>query len=100
MHRDELVVRPWYQLDDCLNEYREEVVRLKGLLTFTAGGDSRILTRVSQWKLVPKQVVDLEVDLQDANAASWSSDNNCTDPPKCNLTPVLPSGEIDHWNSS
>jgi hypothetical protein len=100
VHRDGLVVRPWYQPDDYLNEYREEVVRLKGLQTLTAGGDSHILTRVNQWKLVPKQAVGLEVDLQDANAASWSSDNNCTDPPKCNLNPVLPSGEIDHWNSS
>lgn len=78
VHRDELVVRPWYQPDDNLNEYREEVVRLKGLQTLTAGGDSHILTRVSQWKLVPKQTVGWDVDLQDANAASWSSDNNCT----------------------
>ncbi|EHF0276289.1 replication endonuclease, partial [Salmonella enterica] len=52
-----------------------------------------ILTRLTQWKIVPKRAVDLAVDLQDGFAVPRSSVNNCTgsesDPPILDLTKPL-----------
>ncbi|MEI4896954.1 replication endonuclease, partial [Klebsiella pneumoniae] len=52
-----------------------------------------ILTRLTQWKIVPKRAVDLAVDVKGAPAPSRSSVNNCTgsesDPPILDLTKPL-----------
>ncbi|MCP1438408.1 hypothetical protein J3D56_001844 [Erwinia persicina] len=76
--RDELAVRTWYQASEDCNEYGEETVRIKGVYATSVGEDTPILTRLAQWKIVPKRAVDLAVDFQDASASSRSSVNNCT----------------------
>ncbi|EAM4531640.1 replication endonuclease, partial [Salmonella enterica] len=52
-----------------------------------------ILTRLTQWKIVPKRAVDLAVDVKGAPAPSRSSVNNCTgsesDPPELDLSKPL-----------
>jgi len=76
--RDELAVRTWYQASEDCNEYGEETVRIKGVYATSVGEDTPILTRLAQWKIVPKRAVDLAVDFKDASASSRSSVNNCT----------------------
>ncbi|HBY9743181.1 TPA: replication endonuclease, partial [Klebsiella pneumoniae] len=55
--------------------------------------DTPILTRLTQWKIVPKRAVDLAVDVKGAPAPSRSSVNNCTgresEPPVLDLTKTL-----------
>ncbi|MGK6329117.1 replication endonuclease [Erwinia sp. DT-104] len=76
--RNELAVRTWYQASEDGNEYGEETVRIKGVYATSVGEDTPILTRLAQWKIVPKRAVDLAVDFKDASASSRSSVNNCT----------------------
>ncbi|WP_380184845.1 replication endonuclease [Kalamiella sp. sgz302252] len=76
--RDELAVRTLYQASEDCNEYGEETVRIKGVYATSVGEDTPILTRLAQWKIVPKRAVDLAVDFKDASASSRSSVNNCT----------------------
>lgn len=76
--RDELAVRTWYQASEDCNEYGEETVRIRGVYATSVGEDTPILTRLAQWKIVPKRAVDLAVDFKDASASSRSSVNNCT----------------------
>ncbi|KTS14707.1 replication endonuclease [Pantoea dispersa] len=78
VRRDELAVRTWYQVSEDVNEYGEETVRIKGVFATEVGEDTPILTRLTQWKIVPKRAVDFAFDLQDAPASSRSSVNNCT----------------------
>ncbi len=78
VRRDELAVRTWYQASEDVNEYGEETVRIKGVFAAEVGEDTPILTRLAQWKIVPKRAVELGFDLQDAPASSRSSVNNCT----------------------
>jgi len=78
VRRDELAVRTWYQSGDELNEYGEETVRIKGIYATEVGADTPILTRLAQWKIVPKRAVDFGFDLQGAPTPSRSSVNNCT----------------------
>ncbi|MEK6305828.1 MAG: replication endonuclease [Pantoea dispersa] len=78
VRRDELAVRTWYQASEDVNEYGEETVRIKGVFATEVGEDTPILTRLAQWKIVPKRAVDFAFDLQDAPASSRSSVNNCT----------------------
>jgi len=78
VRRDDLAVRTWYQASDDVNEYGEETVRIKGVFATEVGEDTPILTRLAQWKIVPKRAVDFDFDLQDASASSRSSVNNCT----------------------
>ncbi|MDJ0025120.1 replication endonuclease [Pantoea eucrina] len=78
VRRDELAVRTWYQASEDVNEYGEETVRIKGVFAAEAGEDTPILTRLVQWKIVPKRAVEFGFDLQDAPASSRSSVNNCT----------------------
>jgi len=61
-----------------VNEYGEETVRIKGVYATEVGEDTPILTRLAQWKIVPKRAVEFDFDLQDAPASSRSSVNNCT----------------------
>jgi Bacteriophage replication gene A protein (GPA). len=78
VRRDELAVRTWYQASEEVNEYGEETVRIRGVFATEVGEDTPILTRLAQWKIVPKRAVDFAFDLQDAPASSRSSVNNCT----------------------
>ncbi len=79
VRRDDLAVRTWYQAGNELNEYGEETVSIKGVYATSVGDDTPILTRLTQWKIVPKRAVDLVVDLKGAPAPSRSSVNNCTE---------------------
>ncbi|WP_293774486.1 replication endonuclease [uncultured Pantoea sp.] len=78
VRRDELAVRTWYQASEGVNEYGEETVRIKGVYATEVGEDTPILTRLAQWKIVPKRAVDLGFEFKDASASSRSSVNNCT----------------------
>ncbi|MBS7131957.1 MAG: replication endonuclease [Clostridium sp.] len=78
VRRDELAVRTWYQASDDVNEYGEETVRIKGVYATEVGEDTPILTRLAQWKIVPKRAVDLGFEFKDASASSRSSVINCT----------------------
>ncbi|WP_010255054.1 replication endonuclease [Pantoea agglomerans] len=78
VRRDELAVRAWYQTSEDVNEYGEETVRIKGVYATEVGDDTPILTRLTEWKIVPKRVVDLGFEFKDASASSRSSVNNCT----------------------
>lgn len=78
VRRDELQVRTWYEPTETLNEYGEECTRIKGVFDTTVGSDTPILTRLIQWKIVPKLAVDLDVDLKGDPSPSRSSVNNCT----------------------
>ncbi len=78
VRRDELAVRTWYQASEDVNEYGEETVRIKGVYATEVGKDTPILTRLAQWKIVPKRAVDLAFEFKDASASSRSSVNNCT----------------------
>ena len=80
VRRDELAVRTWYQGGNECNEYGEETVRIKGVYAASVGDDTPILTRLAQWKIVPKRAVDLGFELRDASASPRSSVNNCTEP--------------------
>jgi len=80
VRRDELAVRTWYQASEDFNEYGEETVRIKGVYATEVGDDTPILTRLMQWKIVPKRAVDLGLEFKDASASSRSSVNNCTEP--------------------
>ncbi|WP_291972502.1 replication endonuclease [Candidatus Symbiopectobacterium sp.] len=74
--RDALAVRTWYQPTDVLNQYGEEMLSIRGLFDTVVGEDSPILTRLKQWKIVPKLAVD--VSNADALPRSSSSANNST----------------------
>ena len=78
VRRDELQVRTWYEPTETLNEYGEECTRIKGVFDTTVGSDTPILTRLIQWKIVPKLALDLDVDLKGDPSPSRSSVNNCT----------------------
>lgn len=95
VRRDELAVRTWYQAGNEWNEYGEETVRIKGVYAASVGDDTPILTRLAQWKIVPKRAVDLGLEFRDASASPRSSVNNCTE-----LKPAAGYGEtvIDFSN--
>ncbi|UNK60799.1 replication endonuclease [Buttiauxella ferragutiae] len=82
VRRDELQVRTLYEARDDLNQYGEETVCIRGVYDTAIGSDSSILTRLTQWKIVPKRTSDLAVelafDVKGAPAPSRSSVNNCT----------------------
>lgn len=98
--RDELVARNWYQVSEDVNEYGEEITRIKGVYAASVGDDTPILTRLIKWKIVSKLAVDLGVVLKGANAPSRSSVNNCTgrsgseDPPRPERLPALDFGSM------
>lgn len=80
VRRDDLAVRTWYQASEDVNECGEETVRIKGVYATEVGDDTPILTRLAQWKIVPKRAVELGFEFKDASASyrSSSSVNNCT----------------------
>ncbi|HGN8794925.1 TPA: replication endonuclease [Klebsiella michiganensis] len=78
VRRDDLQVRTLYEPRAESNQYGEETVCIRGVYDSAIGADSPIMTRLTQWKIVPKRAVDLAVDAKGAPAPSRSSVNNCT----------------------
>ncbi|SUW65448.1 Bacteriophage replication gene A protein (GPA) [Buttiauxella agrestis] len=78
VRRDDLQVRTLYEARDDLNQYGEETVLIRGVYDAAIGSDAPILTRLTQWKIVPKRAVDLAVDVKGEPSPSRSSVNNCT----------------------
>jgi len=93
VRRDDLQVRTLYEPRNEFNQYGEETVCIRGVYDAEVGAGTPILTRLTQWKIVPKRAVDLDLDLKGAPAPSRSSVNNCTgsesDPPILDLTKSL-----------
>lgn len=93
VRRDELQVRTLYEPRAEFNQYGEETVAIRGVYDSLVGAGTPILTRLTQWKIVPKRAVDLAVDLQDGFAVPRSSVNNCTgsesEPPVLDLSKPL-----------
>ncbi len=93
VRRDDLQVRTLYEPRTGFNQYGEETVCIRGVYDSDIGAGTPILTRLTQWKIVPKRAVDLAVDVKGALAPSRSSVNNCTgsesDPPILDLTKHL-----------
>ncbi len=93
VRRDDLQVRTLYELRPEFNQYGEETVCIRGVYDSALGAGTPILTRLTQWKIVPKRAVDLAVDVKGAPAPSRSSVNNCTgsesDPQKLDLSKPL-----------
>ena len=93
VRRDDLQVRTLYEPRTEFNQYGEETVCIRGVYDSTVGVGTPILTRLTQWKIVPKRAVDLAVDVKDGFAVPWSSVNNCTgsesDPPELDLSKPL-----------
>lgn len=78
VRRDDLQVRTLYEPRAEFNQYGEETVCIRGVYDSAVGADTPILTRLTQWKIVPKRAVDFAVDVKGAPAPSRSSVNNCT----------------------
>lgn len=93
VRRDDLQVRTLYEPRPEFNQYGEETVCIRGVYDSAVGAGTPILTRLTQWKIVPKRAVDLAVDVKGAPAPSRSSVNNCTgsesDPLTLDLTKPL-----------
>ncbi len=93
VRRDDLQVRTLYEARSEFNQYGEETACIRGVYDATVGSGSPVLTRLTQWKIVPKRAVDLAVDLKGASAPSRSSVNNCTgnesDPSELDLSKPL-----------
>lgn len=93
VRRDDLQVRTLYESRDEFNQYGEETVCIRGVYDSEVGAGTPILTRLTQWKIVPKRAVDLAVDVKGATAPSRSSVNNCTEEdiplPELDLTKPL-----------
>lgn len=78
VRRDDLIARTYYEVSETTNDYFEDVIRIRGLFSPQVGIDTPIITRTTQWKIVPARAVDLAVDLGGASAPPRSSVNNCT----------------------
>ncbi|MDU5836601.1 MAG: replication endonuclease [Pantoea sp.] len=76
VRRDELAVRVWYQQAEERNSWGEEITRIKGVYLSATGDEKPLLTRLVNWKLVPKRKAEAEKVEQSASA--WSSVINCT----------------------
>lgn len=81
VRRDDLQVRTLYEPRPEFNQYGEETVCIRGVYDSALGAGTPILTRLTQWKIVPKRAVDLAVDVKGAPAPSRSTVNNCTGDP-------------------
>lgn len=97
VRRDDLQVRTLYEPRTEFNQYGEETICIRGVYDSAIGADNPIMTRLTQWKIVPKRAVDLAVDVKGAPAPSRSSVNNCTgsesDPPELDLSKPLSRSE-------
>lgn len=74
VRRDDLQVRTLYDSCNELNRYGEEIIRIRGVYDAGVGMGSPILTRTTQWKIVPKRAADTG----GTSASSRSSVINCT----------------------
>ena len=74
VRRDDLQVRTLYGPCAGFNQYGEETVRIRGVYDSAVGAGSPIVTRLTQWKIVPKRVPEIK----NAPEPSRSSVNNCT----------------------
>ncbi|MGL4202082.1 MAG: replication endonuclease, partial [Enterobacter roggenkampii] len=74
VRRDDLQVRTLYEPGTGFNQYGEETLRIRGVYDAAVGAGSPVLTRLTQWKIVPKRAQEPE----DVTAPSRSSVNNCT----------------------
>ena len=74
VRRDDLQVRTLYAPRVGFNQYGEETICIRGVYDSAVGAGSPILTRLMQWKIVPKRTVDN----RDVPVLSRSSVNNCT----------------------
>ncbi|ELY4778481.1 replication endonuclease [Cronobacter sakazakii] len=81
VRRDELQVRTWYESTDTVNDYGEECIRIRGVYDTEVGDDTPIITRLVQWKIVPKRPQAEGFEVKGAPAPSRSSVNNCTPEP-------------------
>ncbi|MNB71251.1 Bacteriophage replication protein GPA [compost metagenome] len=101
VRRDELQVRTLYEPRAEFNQYGEEIVCIRGVYDSIVGEGAPILTRLTQWKIVPKRAVDLAVDVKGATAPSRSSVNNCTEsesaPPEFDLSKLLSRHKRRAW---
>jgi len=79
VRRDELVARTWYESSQDVNAFGEEIIRVKGVFSPSVGMDTTILTRLMQWKIVPKLAANQAVAVSGAKAPPRSSVNNCTE---------------------
>ncbi|HHY2983027.1 TPA: replication endonuclease, partial [Enterobacter hormaechei subsp. steigerwaltii] len=59
VRRDDLQVRTLYEPRAEFNQYGEETVCIRGVYDSAIGAGTPILTRLTQWKIVPKCAVDL-----------------------------------------
>ena len=76
VRRDELAVRIWYQQAEERNSWGEEIARIKGVYLSATGNEKPLLTRLVNWKLVPKRKA--EADKVEQGASAWSFVINCT----------------------
>lgn len=79
VRRDAVQVRTLYEPRMEVNQYGEETLCIRGVYDTAIGVGSPILTRLTQWKIVPKRASDLAADNKSAPASSWSSVNNYTE---------------------
>ncbi len=87
VRRADLIARTYYEVSETTNDYFEDVIRIRGLFSPPVGIDTPIITRTTQWKIVPARALDLAVDSGGASAPSRSSVNNCTGDQKSNSKP-------------
>lgn len=98
VRRDDLIARTYYEISETTNDYFEDVIRIRGLFSPPVGMDTPIITRTTEWKIVPARAVDLAVALGGASAPPRSSVNNCTGEQKSSSKPppvpppVIPAG--------
>ncbi|ELN2735932.1 replication endonuclease [Pluralibacter gergoviae] len=72
--RDALQVRAFYQPSQHVNQYGEALMCIRGVYDRLAGEDFAIITRPTQWKIVPRRREEVRAQ----SGPSWSSVTNCT----------------------
>ena len=78
VRRDALQVRALYVSRQEYNQYGEAVFCIRGVYDVLVGPGSPILTRIKQWKIVPKPIPDIDAGNKATSGSSWSSVTNCT----------------------
>ncbi len=98
--RDCLRVRLSYDVTENGNIYGDDVSRISGVYSPFKGDTSLILTRTSQYKIVPKRQQDdasgFDFDFSGGTAAPRSSVNNCTREPRTVKSEEKSSAINDH----
>lgn len=85
VERNKLRIHLNYETTENGNAYGDNVQRITGIYCPITGNDSLIVTRTTQYKIVPKRQsadgVAVDVGFSGGNAAPRSSVNNCTRDP-------------------